>query len=362
MKSVVLVWGLFSFVLTLEARELRFHTPTADVIYVQTLNVTPETPHFNWSPGDSICPLHATNAVQLAVDTLTNKIHDVSIDDDRTTLSFFPTIGNKGWVYEVRMWISSAEETMPNRRSRRLSMAVNLDGTISGIEIGSLKELKEKYAWVGKLYRSAEEKEAVRENLRQYQMEVIRSGMAPLPIPLTPEMDAQLVAEGVLPADNVQTNRSRRQSGQGFRKQSSPKEPEPLTPEEQEKKREAISEFLLRYQMVVVMSDMPPMPIPPPGQVEDALVQEGVLGKLSPDTELTDEEKRERSLKAWAYIKSNEAFRQRTIATGLLPDVDVEAELKKMHRNSAQQGGLPPGVIRAQEARQEKLQDLPVEN
>ena len=39
----------------------------------------------------------------------------------------------------------------------------------------------------------------VRENLQQYQMEVIRSGMPPLPIALTEEMDNQLVAEGVLP-------------------------------------------------------------------------------------------------------------------------------------------------------------------
>ena len=39
----------------------------------------------------------------------------------------------------------------------------------------------------------------IQENLRQYQMEVIRSGMPPLPIPLTQEMDDQLVAEGVLP-------------------------------------------------------------------------------------------------------------------------------------------------------------------
>lgn len=42
-------------------------------------------------------------------------------------------------------------------------------------------------------------REEVRENLRQYQMEVIRSGMPPLPIPLTKEMDDQLVSEGVLP-------------------------------------------------------------------------------------------------------------------------------------------------------------------
>ena len=49
---------------------------------------------------------------------------------------------------------------------------------------------------------SAEEqrrREEVRANLQDYQMEVIRSGMPPLPIPLTQEMDDQLVAEGVLP-------------------------------------------------------------------------------------------------------------------------------------------------------------------
>ncbi len=36
-------------------------------------------------------------------------------------------------------------------------------------------------------------------HLQEYQMEVIRQGLPPLPIPLTPEMDAELVAEGVLP-------------------------------------------------------------------------------------------------------------------------------------------------------------------
>ncbi|MEN8255738.1 MAG: hypothetical protein ABFR33_09755 [Verrucomicrobiota bacterium] len=42
-------------------------------------------------------------------------------------------------------------------------------------------------------------REEVRANLQDYQMEVIRSGMPPLPIPLTQEMDDQLVSEGVLP-------------------------------------------------------------------------------------------------------------------------------------------------------------------
>lgn len=39
----------------------------------------------------------------------------------------------------------------------------------------------------------------LQKHLEEYQMEVIRQGLPALPIPLTPEMDEQLVAEGVLP-------------------------------------------------------------------------------------------------------------------------------------------------------------------
>ncbi len=41
--------------------------------------------------------------------------------------------------------------------------------------------------------------EALEKHLQDYQMEVIRQGLPPLPIPLTPDMDDQLVKEGVLP-------------------------------------------------------------------------------------------------------------------------------------------------------------------
>ncbi|MFA5688860.1 MAG: hypothetical protein WC959_06915 [Kiritimatiellales bacterium] len=41
--------------------------------------------------------------------------------------------------------------------------------------------------------------EALRKHLENVQMDAIRQGLPPLPIPLTPEMDAQLVSEGVLP-------------------------------------------------------------------------------------------------------------------------------------------------------------------
>lgn len=41
--------------------------------------------------------------------------------------------------------------------------------------------------------------EELEQHLQEYQMDVIRQGLPPLPIPLTPEMDDQLVQEGVLP-------------------------------------------------------------------------------------------------------------------------------------------------------------------
>lgn len=41
--------------------------------------------------------------------------------------------------------------------------------------------------------------EEVEQRLREYQMRLIREGRTPLPIPITEEMDAQLVEEGILP-------------------------------------------------------------------------------------------------------------------------------------------------------------------
>ncbi len=42
--------------------------------------------------------------------------------------------------------------------------------------------------------------EALQKHLQEYQMEVIRQGLPPLPIPLTQDQDSQLVKEGILPA------------------------------------------------------------------------------------------------------------------------------------------------------------------
>ena len=45
-------------------------------------------------------------------------------------------------------------------------------------------------------------KQEIQESLRRYHMDVIRAGLPALPVPLTKEMDDQLVAEGVLPPQN----------------------------------------------------------------------------------------------------------------------------------------------------------------
>jgi hypothetical protein len=41
--------------------------------------------------------------------------------------------------------------------------------------------------------------EELQKHLENYQLEVIRQGLPPLPIPFTPEMDRKLVEEGILP-------------------------------------------------------------------------------------------------------------------------------------------------------------------
>jgi len=58
-----------------------------------------------------------------------------------------------------------------------------------------LEQMRERAAATRKVTEAEAE-----EKLRNYQMDLIRKGLTPLPMQLTPEMDAQLVAEGVLPA------------------------------------------------------------------------------------------------------------------------------------------------------------------
>ena len=64
------------------------------------------------------------------------------------------------------------------------------------------KEVKKEVNVKLTVQQQEQRKQEIQESLRQYQMDVIRAGLPPLPVPLTKQMDDQLVAEGVLPPKN----------------------------------------------------------------------------------------------------------------------------------------------------------------
>lgn len=57
--------------------------------------------------------------------------------------------------------------------------------------------------------------EALEKHLQEYQMQLIRQGQPPLPIPLTPDMDNQLVNEGILPPQEQDGNKTKAQPKPG---------------------------------------------------------------------------------------------------------------------------------------------------
>jgi hypothetical protein len=71
--------------------------------------------------------------------------------------------------------------------------------------------------------------EKLQERLREYNMDLIRKGDLPLPIKLTPEEDAQLVKEGVLPPIEGGPADAARPE----KKVAEPEKAQPPTPEEQ---------------------------------------------------------------------------------------------------------------------------------
>lgn len=86
-----------------------------------------------------------------------------------------PSAGNKS---------GSAIGVRPSGRAARITEARRL----------RMEERKRRAEKVPELTGAVLEK-----HLEEYNMQAIREGMPPLPIPLTPEQDAQLVREGVLP-------------------------------------------------------------------------------------------------------------------------------------------------------------------
>lgn len=187
-------------------------------LYVQELPSEASDAYPVWNPGIGACPEHPTNAAVKAVDVLGNTVPGIVVNPEPADL-MLRSVGDQ-WYYEVQLALAATNAT-PGIWAHRVSVLVGVDGIVP--KFASAKQGLRRFG--GGFRRvdplperedvperkltpkeQARKREEVRENLRQYQMEVIRAGMDPLPIPLTQEMDDQLVKEGILPP--VETNKS----------------------------------------------------------------------------------------------------------------------------------------------------------
>ena len=175
-------------------------------------------PYPVWNPGEEACPLHPTNAVSLAVQAAAKAFPNVN-GWEFSTLSLqtgMPGHNLDIWFYDVslRPNVSSEEQ----ERVTCASVIVGLDGHVPKIIVRgptakSQDDGVRKGTYAERLQQRREARrhpqqtakpplitgEQLEKQLQQYQMDLIRQGKPPMPIPLTPEMDKKLVEEGVLP-------------------------------------------------------------------------------------------------------------------------------------------------------------------
>ncbi len=114
--------------------------------------------------------------------------------------------GEQFWMY---MGGSSGTETAPSKKaSTTREVPAVMRSTKGGIiptrvsSSGSYAERRQKR--LEQMRKRADDARKlsdsqIEEKLQNYQMNLIRKGLTPLPIKLTPEMDRQLVEEGILP-------------------------------------------------------------------------------------------------------------------------------------------------------------------
>lgn len=177
------------------------------MVYGQDLKAAGSNSYPDWNPGEGICPLHPTNALQIASRTITNMIPNVTVDRDESYLTLYER--NDQWFYDIQLSLV-ATDGAPKTWSRSVNLVVGIDGKVPEIESSENTRrrfgngFRRKSNEQGDMAMLTPEEQAhkraeTKERLRQYQMEVIRSGMPPLPTPLTEAMDEQLVKEGILP-------------------------------------------------------------------------------------------------------------------------------------------------------------------
>ena len=119
------------------------------------------------------------------------KLVDVNIQESTATL-------DRNGVMIMFSLNKSAKNTLGNSKTtstRKFNSGFRSSNTYD-------KEIKKEVNVKLTVQQQEQRKQEIQESLRQYQMDVIRAGLPPLPVPLTKQMDDQLVAEGVLPPEN----------------------------------------------------------------------------------------------------------------------------------------------------------------
>ncbi|MDF7823821.1 hypothetical protein P4B35_07335 [Pontiellaceae bacterium B12227] len=113
------------------------------------------------------------------------KLSSISIDDNSATLS----INGKKVTFELAKAKAAPAAKTPAQPARRFG------GGFRAKPATPVKEPEPELTAEEMAIKRAE----ITERLRHAQMDIIRKGQPPLPIPLTQDMDDQLVAEGILP-------------------------------------------------------------------------------------------------------------------------------------------------------------------
>lgn len=179
-------------------------------LYVQQLPMESSEDYPVWNPGTGACPEHPTNATAQAVGVLGSTVPGIVVNPEPADL-MLRSVGDQ-WYYEVQLALASTNAA-PGVWSRRVNVLVGVDGIVPKFD--AAKQASRRFG--GGFRRAnplperedvpereltpeeqAQKREEVRGNLRQYQMELLRAGMAPLPIPLTKDMEDELVKDGTL--------------------------------------------------------------------------------------------------------------------------------------------------------------------
>ena len=139
----------------------------------------------------------------------------VGLVDSRNNDSFFLRVGETHEGIEL-VSASFEEEEAVLRHGSEMAIIKLKDGSIEPTSPQQLEERRQQRRTSYEERRRARQEalerrraqpppeptltgEELEQHLKDYQMEVIRQGLPPLPIPLTEEMDRQLVEEGILP-------------------------------------------------------------------------------------------------------------------------------------------------------------------